>query len=44
MRIIRLIALALDLPADHFDKDFTRPIASLRPLHYSASVSSPEKV
>ena len=44
MRIIRLLALALDLPANFFDKDFTHPIASLRPLHYMPSVSLPDQV
>lgn len=44
LRIIRLIALALDLPATFFDKDFTRPIVSLRPLHYAPITSMPHKV
>lgn len=44
LRINRLIALALDLPATFFDKDFTTLIASLRPLHYSAVESIPDEV
>ena len=44
LRIVRLIALTLDLPPDFFDQDFTRPIVSLRPLHYSAVPSAPEQV
>lgn len=44
LRINKLIAIALDLPASFFDADFTRPIVSLRPLHYAPSISAPEKV
>lgn len=43
LRINKLIAIALDLPASFFDADFTRPIVSLRPLHYAPSISAPEK-
>ena len=41
-RIVRLLALALGLPADHFDPLFKPPIVSLRPLHYSATPSQPD--
>lgn len=43
-RIMRLIALTLDLPENWFVERFTRPIAILRPLHYSARISKPEEV
>lgn len=43
-RVMRLIALTLELPEDWFAQRFTRPIASLRPLRYSARVSKPEEV
>lgn len=36
----RLLALALDLPADHFDAFFTSPLLTLRPIHYTAEQSS----
>ena len=39
-RLLRLLALALGLPPDHFAPFFTRPMAFLRPLHYSAERSS----
>ena len=44
MRIIRPIALALELPADFFSKDFTHPIMTLRLLHYNDSISVPGEV
>lgn len=34
MRLLRLLALSLELPADYFASSFTHPILSLRPLHY----------
>ena len=43
-RVMRLIALTLELPEDWFVQRFTRPIAILRPLHYSARISKPEEV
>ena len=43
-RIVRLLALSLGLPADFFREHFTQPIASLRPLHYTAAVSAPDEV
>ncbi|KAK9789927.1 hypothetical protein WJX73_006573 [Symbiochloris irregularis] len=43
MRINRLIALALDLPATYFDKDFVKLMALLRPLHYACVASSPDE-
>lgn len=33
-RSLHILALSLDLPRDHFDAMFAKPIASLRPLHY----------
>ena len=41
---MRLLALSLGLPADFFKQHFTKPLASLRPLHYTAAVSAPEEV
>lgn len=43
MRVIRLLALALDLPANHFDADFEKPTILLRPLHYPPTPSAPEE-
>uniref|UniRef100_A0A7R9YQ36 Fe2OG dioxygenase domain-containing protein n=1 Tax=Chlamydomonas euryale TaxID=1486919 RepID=A0A7R9YQ36_9CHLO len=40
-KLLRLVALALDLPPDHFDPHFQQPIVSLRPLHYSGTKSAP---
>ena len=42
-RLLPLIAKALNLPTDFFDMYFDKPMASLRPLHYSAQVSDPDK-
>lgn len=42
MRLVRLIALALRLPRDYFDEKFQKPMAFLRPLHYTAEVSNVE--
>lgn len=41
VRLVRLIARALRLPPDHFDADFRKPMAFLRPLHYSEEPSDP---
>ena len=43
-RLLRVIALALSLPEDFFQAYFDKPLAFLRPLHYSAQVSLPEEV
>ena len=43
-RLLRLLALTLELPEEWFVERFTKPIASLRPLHYSAKISKPEDV
>lgn len=42
-RLLRLLALSLGLPADHFDAHFTQPMLFLRPLHYAPRVSAPEE-
>ncbi len=44
MRLLRLLALALGLPPEHFHPMFTRPMLFLRPLHYAPRRSLPEKV
>jgi isopenicillin N synthase-like dioxygenase len=38
-RLLRLLALSLDLPPDSFDPSFSRPMYFLRPLHYNAQPS-----
>ncbi|CAL5218902.1 g645 [Coccomyxa viridis] len=43
MRLLRLLALALDLPPEHFHPMFTRPMLFLRPLHYAPRRSHPEQ-
>ena len=43
-RLLRVIALALSLPPDFFKAHFDKPLAFLRPLHYSAQVSLPQEV
>eukprot|EP00887_Chlorella_sp_A99_P005495 scaffold1.g5495.t1 len=43
MRLLRVLALALGLPADHFGPCFSRPMLALRPLHYPATRSRPEE-
>ncbi len=43
MRLLRLLALALDLPPEHFHPMFTRPMLFLRPLHYAPRQSHPDK-
>lgn len=42
-QLVRLIALALNLPEYHFDKYFEFPIATLRLLHYTDEKSDPRK-
>ena len=44
MRVMRLLALTLNLPADFFTDRFQQPLASLRPIHYSGRVSQPDDV
>ena len=34
-RILRLIALALDLPASYFDDKFSNPVGNVRAVHYT---------
>ena len=43
-RLLRLLALCLDLPPGWFLDRFLKPIAILRPLHYSPKLSRPEEV
>uniref|UniRef100_A0A7S3QLD7 Fe2OG dioxygenase domain-containing protein n=2 Tax=Dunaliella tertiolecta TaxID=3047 RepID=A0A7S3QLD7_DUNTE len=42
-RLLRLLALGLGLPPDHFDRFFDRPMIFLRPLHYAPKVSAPSE-
>ncbi len=42
-RLLRALALALGLPAEHFRASFAPPMPFLRPLHYAARASSPEQ-
>lgn len=42
IRVVQLLALALELPRHYFDAYFQEPIASLRLLRYSATKSRPE--
>lgn len=44
MRLLRLLALALDLPPEHFHPMFSRPMLFLRPLHYARRTSQPDQV
>ena len=44
MRLLRLLARALDLPAEHFDPMFSKPMLFLRPLHYAPRKSHPDQV
>lgn len=37
-RLLRLLALSLNLPAEYFAPFFTRPMLFLRPLHYRWAV------
>lgn len=41
VRVMRVFALALDLPADHFAPYIDAPISALRLLHYPASTGVP---
>ncbi|KXZ46072.1 hypothetical protein GPECTOR_47g347 [Gonium pectorale] len=41
MRLLRLLALSLELPPDYFAPMFDAPMLALRPLHYSGEVSDP---
>ena len=43
-RLLRALALALDLPPEHFRPFFDPPSPFLRPLHYAARASDPEQV
>uniref|UniRef100_A0A6U5LQR2 Fe2OG dioxygenase domain-containing protein n=1 Tax=Corethron hystrix TaxID=216773 RepID=A0A6U5LQR2_9STRA len=43
LKVVRLIALSLNLPEDHFDAVFTRPMAALRLLHYAPVQSNPNE-
>ena len=43
-RLLRLLALCLDLPSAWFLDRFLQPIAILRPLHYSPKLSRPDEV
>ena len=43
-RILRLLALTLDLPPAWFLDRFKRPLTTLRLLHYSAQPSDPDEV
>ena len=43
-RLLRLLALSLELPEEWFLERYKKPIALLRPLHYSAKLSKPEIV
>ncbi|CAK0779497.1 hypothetical protein CVIRNUC_004789 [Coccomyxa viridis] len=43
MRLLRLLALALELPAEHFDPMFSKPMLFLRPLHYAPRKSHPDQ-
>jgi isopenicillin N synthase-like dioxygenase len=40
-RLLRVLALALDMPVDFFADKFDRPVATLRPLHYPPRVGDP---
>lgn len=39
MRMLRILALSLNLPANFFDAEFSRPMEALRLLHYSEEQS-----
>lgn len=41
-RLLRLLALALGLPAEHFHPSFARPMLFLRPLRYAPVASRPD--
>lgn len=38
--MLRLLALALDLPAGFFEERFSRPVANIRAVHYIAGQPS----
>ncbi|KIW32555.1 uncharacterized protein PV07_04086 [Cladophialophora immunda] len=42
-RFIRIFALALNLPEDHFDKMVTHPLAGVRTLHYPPMTGSDDQ-
>ncbi|KAK9829658.1 hypothetical protein WJX72_007150 [[Myrmecia] bisecta] len=42
-RVLRLIALALDLPADWFADKFDKPAANIRCVHYVEDANDPDK-
>ena len=44
MRLMRTLALTLDLPRDWFVDRFEKPLGSLRPLHYDGRISQPDDV
>ena len=44
MRLMRMLALTLDLPRDWFVERFEKPLGSLRPIHYSGRISQPDDV
>ena len=44
MRLMRLLALTLNLPPGFFTDRFQQPLASLRPIHYSGRISQPDDV
>ena len=44
MRLMRLLALTLNLPGEFFTDRFQQPLASLRPIHYSGRISQPNDV
>lgn len=43
LRLLQLLALSLGLPEGWFDDKFKSPVALLRPIHYAATASQPEK-
>jgi len=42
-KVVRLLALALELPGDYFDASFSAPMTTVRLLHYSNQLSKPER-
>lgn len=40
LQLVRLLALALRLPAEFFNDKFEKPMTFLRPLHYTDDISS----
>ncbi len=43
LRVVRLLASSLNLPPNFFDSDFTKPMATLRLLHYNDQTSDPNR-